>query len=46
MPYFGVVGIDRTWAYRLLPWIGVMDIGLGLTMAVVPRQVVLLHLTV
>jgi hypothetical protein len=46
VPYFGVVGIDWTWAYRLMPWIGVMDIGLGLTMAVVPLRVVLLHLTV
>src|SRR5262249_20895028 len=46
VPYFGVVGIDRTWAYRLMPWIGVMDIGLGLTMAVVPLPIVLLHLTV
>jgi hypothetical protein len=46
IPYFGVVGIDWTWAYRLMPWIGVMDIGLGLTMAVVPLRVVLLHLTV
>jgi hypothetical protein len=46
VPYFGVVGIDRTWAYRLMPWVGVMDVGLGLTMAVVPLPIVLLHLTV
>src|ERR1700757_1260221 len=46
VPYFGVVGIDRVWAYRLMPWIGVMDISLGLTMAVAPLPVVLLHLTV
>src|SRR5262249_49440261 len=46
MPYFGVVGIDRAWAYRLMPWIGIMDLGLGLTMAVVPLPIVLLHLTV
>jgi hypothetical protein len=45
-PYFGVVGIDRTWAYRLMPWIGAMDVSLGLTMAVVPLPIVLLHLTV
>ena len=44
VPYFGVVGIDRTWAYRLMPWIGVMDISLGLTMAIVPLPIVLLHL--
>ena len=43
---FGVVGIDRAWAYRLMPWIGVMDVSLGLTMAVVPLPIVLLHLTV
>src|SRR5499427_7962578 len=46
VPYFAVVGIDRTWAYRLMPWIGMMDLGLGLTMAVVPLPMVLLHLTV
>jgi hypothetical protein len=46
VPYFGVVGIDWTWAYRLMPWVGVIDIGLGLTMAIVPLRVVLLHLTV
>lgn len=46
VPYFGVVGLDRAWAYRLMWWIGVMDIGLGLTMAVVPLRIVLLHLTI
>src|SRR4029434_5550856 len=45
VPYFGVVGIDRTWAYRLMPWTGVMDVGLGLTLASSPLRVVLLHLT-
>src|SRR5215510_11762703 len=46
VPYFGVVGIDRAWAYRLMPWIGGMDVGLGMLMAVVPLRIVLLHLTV
>ena len=46
VPYFGVVGLDRTWAYRLMPWIGAMDVSLGLTMVVVPLRIVLLHLTV
>jgi len=46
VPYFGVVDIDRVWAYWLMPWVGVMDIGLGLTMAVVPLPIVMLHLTV
>ena len=46
VPYFGIVDIDRAWAYRLMPWIGAMDVSLGLTMAVVPLRVVLLHLIV
>ena len=46
VPYFGVVGIDRTWAYRLMPWIGAMDVSLGLIMAVVPLRIVMLHLIV
>ena len=46
VPYFGVAGINRTWAYRLMPWIGAMDVSLGLTMAVVPLRIVLLHLIV
>ena len=46
VPYFGVVGIDRAWAYRLMPWVGVMDVSLGLIMAVVPLRIVMLHLIV
>lgn len=46
VPYFGVVGIDRASAYRLMPWIGVIDVTLGLTMVVVPLPIVLLHLIV
>ena len=46
VPYFGVVGIDRTWAYRLMPWVGAMDVSLGLIMAVVPLRIVMLHLIV
>src|SRR5262249_48563523 len=46
VPYFGVAGINRPWAYQLMPWIGGMDVSLGLIMAVVPLRIVLLHLTV
>src|SRR5215813_2954101 len=46
VPYFDVVGIDRVWAYRLMPWIGVMDVSLGLTTVVASLPIVLLHLTV
>src|SRR5262245_59168797 len=44
VPYFGVIGIDCTWAYRLMPLVGAMDVSLGLTMAVVPLRSVMLHL--
>src|SRR4029450_3772358 len=46
VPYFDVVGINRTWAYRLMPWVRPMDVTLGLTMAVVPLRIVLLYLIV
>jgi len=46
VPYFGVVGIDRTWAYRLMPWVGAMDVSLGLIIAIVPLRIVMLHLIV
>lgn len=46
VPFFGVAGIDDTWAYRLMPWVGAMDVSLGLIMAVVPLRSVMLHLTV
>lgn len=29
VPYFGVVGISEPWAWRLMPWVGAMDIALG-----------------
>ena len=46
VPYFGVAGIDRAWAYRLMPWIGLADMSLGLLMAIMPLPIGLLHLTV
>jgi len=46
VPYFGVVGLDRAWAYRLMPWLGLMDVSLGLLMALVPLPIILLHLPV
>ena len=46
VPYFGVVGINRAWAYKLMPWVGAMDVSLGLTAAIIPLPIVLLHMTV
>lgn len=29
LPYFAVVGIPETWGWRLMPWVGAMDIAIG-----------------
>jgi hypothetical protein len=29
VPYFGVVGIPEPWAWKLMPWVGAMDITMG-----------------
>lgn len=29
VPYFGVVGLSESWAWRLMPWIGTMDVTMG-----------------
>ncbi|MDB6138594.1 MAG: hypothetical protein JWO94_1666, partial [Verrucomicrobiaceae bacterium] len=31
VPYFGVAHISEAWAWKLMPWVGSMDIVLGLT---------------
>jgi uncharacterized membrane protein YphA (DoxX/SURF4 family) len=45
VPYFGVVGIPESWAWRLMPVVGALDVTVGLLMLVVPIRVVLLHMT-
>ena len=29
VPYFAVAGISESWAWRLMPWIGTMDVAIG-----------------
>jgi len=29
VPYFGVAGISEAWAWKLMPWIGAMDVAVG-----------------
>jgi len=36
VPYFAVGGISEPWAWRLMPWIGAMDISLGLLVFIWP----------
>ena len=30
LPFFGVLGIPAPWAWRLMPWVGICDIAIGL----------------
>lgn len=29
VPYFGVAGISEPWAWKLMPWVGAMDVAIG-----------------
>ncbi len=29
VPYFGVVGLPESWAWKLMPWVGAMDVAMG-----------------
>jgi hypothetical protein len=40
VPYFGVVGIGRDMAFRLMPLVGTMDIVMGFLILIRPRPVV------
>ena len=44
VPYFALVGIPESVAYRLMPLVGLMDIALGLLTLVLPLRAVLLHM--
>ena len=44
--YFGVFGIDKAMAYRMMPWIGSLDILLGILMLFYPMRAILLWLVV
>lgn len=42
--YFAVLGIDKTTAYQLMPWLGGFDIALGITMLIYPLRIIPLWL--
>lgn len=44
--YFAVFGIGKIMAYNLMPWVGIVDITLGLTMLVFPLRAIALWLIV
>src|SRR5262249_29783232 len=45
LPYFAVVGIPASVAYRLMPLIGLVDLAVGLALLLAPRRFVLLYAT-
>ncbi|HEX2861147.1 MAG TPA: hypothetical protein VHN79_05890 [Lacunisphaera sp.] len=42
VPYFGVVGLPEAWAWRLMPWVGAMDIAIGFLVLVWPCRALFL----
>ena len=46
VPYFGVFGFPESWAWRLMPLVGALDITVGLLTLVLPLRAVLVHMTV
>ncbi len=46
VPYFGVIGLPREWAYRLMPVVGSVDIAAGIAALLSPRPFVLLYMAV
>ena len=46
LPYFGVVGIGEAWAWRLMPWIGSMDVAMGFLALIWPCRALFAWATV
>jgi hypothetical protein len=46
IPYFGVVGIPETWAWRLMPLVGAVDVLAGMAVLYAPRVLPLVYMVV
>jgi len=46
VPYFAVVGINETWAYRMMPVVGAVDILAGMAILFAPSRLPLMYMTV
>jgi phosphohistidine phosphatase SixA len=46
LPFFGLVGIGREAAFTLMPFIGIVDIVVGLSVLISPRPAALLYMVV
>jgi hypothetical protein len=44
VPYFEVVGIPETWAYRLMPVVGAVDVMAGMAVLFAPRALPLVYM--
>lgn len=45
VPYFGVVGIPESWAWRLMPVVGAVDVLAGMAVLFAPRGLPLVYMT-
>jgi hypothetical protein len=45
VPYFGVVGIPESWAWRLMPLVGAVDVLAGMAVLFAPRALPLVYMT-
>ncbi|MEP7347422.1 MAG: hypothetical protein ABI877_19275, partial [Gemmatimonadaceae bacterium] len=46
LPYFAVVGIPESWAWRLMPVVGAVDVLAGMAVLFAPRGLPLVYMTV
>ena len=46
VPYFGLLGIPESWAYALMPWVGAVDVTVGMAVLFAPRPAALAYMTV
>lgn len=46
LPFFGVVGINEVWAWRLMPLVGAVDVLAGMAVLFAPRGLPLVYMTV
>lgn len=46
LPYFAVAGIPEPWAWRMMPWIGAVDVLVGMAVLFAPRRLPLVYMVV
>src|SRR5829696_7023732 len=46
LPYFGVIGIPESWAWKLMPLIGAVDVTAGMAVLFAPRALPLVYMSV